>query len=39
MGLINTKNSVSAVNYDCEVCMKTGKEPNLAGRFFYQIMV
>jgi len=29
-----TSKSQNPVNYDCPVCQKTGKLPNLAGRFF-----
>lgn len=27
-------NIMEPVNYHCSNCMKTGKEPNIAGRFF-----
>ena len=30
----NRKSNPGPVNYDCPVCQKSGKLPNIAGRFF-----
>lgn len=34
MGNTSSQNIIEAVNYNCPVCMKTEKIPNIAGRFF-----
>ena len=32
--IFSQSNNIVAVNYDCPVCQKSGKLPNIAGRFF-----
>lgn len=34
MGNTTSHTIVEPVNYDCQICMKTEKLPNIAGRFF-----
>lgn len=33
MGNTTSHNIIKPVNYDCPICMKTDKLPNIAGRF------
>ncbi len=33
MGNTTSHNIINPVNYNCPTCMKTGKLPNIAGRF------
>lgn len=34
MGNSSSQNIIEPVNYNCPTCKKTGKLPNIAGRFF-----
>lgn len=34
MGNTTSHNIIKPVNYNCPICMKTNKLPNIAGRFY-----
>lgn len=34
MGNISSQNFIERVNYECPICMKSNKLPNIAGKFF-----